>query len=240
MLDRSADLDAFEERLGVRFRDRALLERALTHSSYANDVARSGEVKDNETLEFLGDSVLGMLVAELLVETLPDVREGTLSKARSQLVSESCFAAKARALGIGDLLLLAPGEIRSGGRLRDSLLADAFEALFAAVYLDGGLERVKALARRLFGDDVAALDPGELSFHDYKTALQELAQGEGKPLPAYSLVEESGPDHQKSFVYEVAFDEEIRARGSGASKKEAQRQAAKAALALVLNRPRRR
>lgn len=235
-MTRAGQLERFEEALGFRFRDRALLERALTHSSYANDVSRSGEVRDNETLEFLGDSVLGFLVAEMLFESFPGFREGRLSKARAHLVSEPSFARLARELGIGDLLLLAPGESRSGGRVRDSLLADAFEAVFAAMTLDAGLPAAREVARRLFASAVAELDPGELSFHDYKTALQELAQGEGKPLPVYRLLHESGPDHRKEFVYEVVYDEEVSATGQGASKKEAQRQAAKAALAVKLGR----
>ncbi|MBK8599012.1 MAG: ribonuclease III [Holophagales bacterium] len=233
---RSDQLDRLEEVLGYQFRDRALLERALTHSSYANEAPKSEAVRDNETLEFLGDSILGFLVAEMLFEAFPGFREGQLSKARSHLVSEPSFARFAKELGIGEALLLAPGECRSGGRVRESLLADAFEAVFAAVTLDTGLGAARDVARKLFAGAVAELDPGELSFHDYKTALQELAQGEGKPLPSYRLLSESGPDHLKEFVFEVVYDEELSARGTGATKKEAQRQAAKAALALRLGR----
>ena len=233
---RSDQLDRLEEVLGYQFRDRALLERALTHSSFANEAPKSEAVRDNETLEFLGDSILGFLVAEMLFEAFPGFREGQLSKARSHLVSEPSFARFAKELGIGEALLLAPGECRSGGRVRESLLADAFEAVFAAVTLDTGLGAAREVARKLFAGAVAELDPGELSFHDYKTALQELAQGEGKPLPSYRLLSESGPDHLKEFVFEVVYDEELSARGTGATKKEAQRQAAKAALALRLGR----
>jgi ribonuclease-3 len=233
---RDEQLTYFEEALGYRFLDRALLERALTHSSYANEAPRSEALKDNETLEFLGDSILGFLVAEMLFEAFPDFREGQLSKARSHLVSEPSFARLARDLGVGEALLLAAGESRSGGRVRESLLADAFEAVFAAITLDAGLSATRNVARRLFADAVAELDPGELSFHDYKTALQELAQGEGKPLPSYRLLSENGPDHQKEFVFEVVYDEEISATGAGATKKEAQRRAAKAALAVKLGR----
>ncbi len=235
-MTRDEQLARFEEALGYRFRDRSLLERALTHSSYANEAPRSDGAKDNETLEFLGDSVLGFLVAEMLFETFPGFREGQLSKARSHLVSEPSFAGLAKELGVGEALLLAAGESRSGGRVKESLLADAFEAVFAAITLDSGLPAAREVARRLFAGPVADLDPGELSFHDYKTALQELAQGEGKPLPAYRLLSESGPDHQKSFVFEVVYDEALSATGTGATKKEAQRQAAKAALAIKLGR----
>ncbi len=233
---RDEQLTSLEEALGYHFRDRALLDRALTHSSYANEAPRSEAVKDNETLEFLGDSILGFLVAEMLFEAFPGFREGQLSKARSHLVSEPSFARLARELGIGEALLLAAGESRSGGRVRESLLADAFEAVFAAITLDAGLGTARDVARRHFAAAVAELDPGELSFHDYKTALQELAQGEGKPLPSYRLLSESGPDHLKEFVFEVVYDEDISAKGSGATKKEAQRQAAKAALAIKLGR----
>jgi len=233
---RDEELGRFEEALGYRFGDRALLERALTHSSYANEAPRAEAVRDNETLEFLGDTVLGFLVAEMLFETFPGFREGQLSKARAHLVSEPSFARLARELGVGDVLLLAAGESRSGGRVREALLADAFEAVFAAITLDAGLPAAREVARRLFAGPVAELDPGELSFHDYKTALQELAQGEGKPLPVYRVLSESGPDHLKEFVFEVVYDEGLSATGRGPTKKEAQRQAAKAALAVKLGR----
>jgi len=233
---RNEELDRFQEALGYRFRDPSLLDRALTHSSFANEAPRSEAVRDNETLEFLGDSILGFLVAEMLFEAFPGFREGQLSKARSHLVSEPSFAKLARDLGVGEALQLAAGESRSGGRVRESLLADAFEAVFAAITLDAGLGAAREVARRLFAGPVAELDPGELSFHDYKTALQELAQGEGKALPVYRMVSEAGPDHRKEFVFEVVYDEELSATGAGATKKEAQRQAAKAALALRLGR----
>ena len=233
---RDEELGRFQEALGYRFRDRSLLERALTHSSYANEAPRSEAVRDNETLEFLGDSVLGFLVAEMLFETFPGFREGQLSMARSHLVSEPSFARLARELGVGEVLLLAAGESRSGGRVRESLLADAFEAVFAAITLDAGLPAAREVVRRVFAAAVSELDPGELSFHDYKTALQEIAQGEGKPLPVYRALAESGPDHRKEFVFEVVYDEELAATGRGPTKKEAQRQAAKAALAAKLGR----
>jgi ribonuclease III len=221
---------ALEERLGHRFADQALLVRALTHTSFANDAPPGSGVKDNETLEFLGDSVLGFLVAEALYDTWPDFREGALSKARSHLVSETHFASLARRLDVGPLLRLAQGESRAGGRVRDSLLADVFEALFAAIYLDGGLDAARAAVRRFFAADIAALDPEELLRRDYKTALQELAQAEGRPLPVYRLLEESGPSHERTFVYEVAFGDALHATGTGASKRDAQREAARSAL----------
>ena len=226
-------LTSFEEALGHAFKDRTLLERALTHSSFANEAPRSRPVADNETLEFLGDSILNFLVAEMLLEELPDAREGVLSKARSQLVSETHFAEVARRLGVGNVLRLAPSELRAGGRLKESLLADAFEAVVAAVYRDAGMDRAREVVRRFFRDDVAAMDPLEISFRDHKTALQELLQSRGKPLPVYRLVSESGPDHEKSFVFEVECEGAGRAVGEGATKKEAQRRAAKELLELL-------
>jgi ribonuclease-3 len=225
-------LDPLEERLGHRFRDRALLLRALTHSSFANETDPAAGVADNETLEFLGDSVLGFLVADLLFRAHPEWGQGWLTKARAELVSEGAFADKGRFLGLGALLRLAPTDERAGGRERDARLADAFEALIAAVYLDAGLEAGRAAVERLFSADLAALDPGELSRRDFKSALQERAQADGKPLPRYRLLSESGPDHEKRFVYEVRFGEgdELTATGEGPSKKEAQREAARAAL----------
>jgi len=220
-------VDALERALGHRFRDAVLIQRALTHSSYANETE---DAEDNETLEFLGDSVLNLLVTEKLFAAFPLEGEGTLSKARSLLVSEEHFAVLARRIGLGPHLRLSPGEERAGGRERDARLADAFEAVFAALLLEGGFETAHAAAGRLFDADVAALELGELHRRDPKTALQERAQAEGKPLPVYRLVEESGPPHDRRFVYEVFWSEGISARGEGSSKKDAQRDAADAAL----------
>ena len=226
-------LSALEEALDYRFRDRSLLLRALTHSSYANEADPKAGVLDNETLEFLGDSVLGFLVADLLFRSHPDWGQGWLTKARAELVSEAALADIARSLGLGTHLRLAPTDERAGGRDRDARLADAFEALVAAIHLDGGLESAQRAVERLMADDLAALDSGELSRRDFKSALQERAQAEGKPLPRYRLLSETGPDHAKRFVYEVRYGapEELAATGEGPSKKEAQREAAGAALA---------
>jgi ribonuclease-3 len=220
-------LDAVERAIAWPFRDRQLLLRALTHSSYAND---DPDAEDNETLEFLGDSILNFLVSELLFDAFPLEGEGTLSKARSVLVSENHFAYLARRLDLGAALRLSPGEERAGGRNRDARLADAFEALFAALALDAGLDEARALARRLFAEDIAALDLGGLHRRDPKTALQERAQAEGLSLPLYRLVEESGPAHERRFIYEVVYGGDDRATGEGTSKKEAQTAAAEAML----------
>ncbi len=225
--DAADAIDALELALGHRFRDSVLLRRALTHASFANE---NLDAEDNEKLEFLGDSVLNFLVAEKLFTAFPLENEGTLSKARSQLVSEEHFAALARRVGLGSTLRLSPGEERSGGRERDARLADAFEAVFAALLLDGGIEAAREAAGRLFDADLAALDLGELHRRDPKTALQERAQAEGRPLPVYLLVDESGPPHDRRFAYEVSWGEGVSARGEGVSKKDAQRAAADALL----------
>jgi ribonuclease-3 len=228
-------LAALEERLGHRFADRGLLVRALTHASFANEADGEEEIRDNETLEFLGDSVLGYLVAERLFAAFPAWGQGELSKARSELVSETSFADRARGLGLGPLLRLSPGEERAGGRERSARLADAFEAVIAALALDGGLPAARDAVDRLFGEAIASLDLEGLAQRDSKSALQERAQAEGRPLPSYRLVSESGPDHDKVFVYEVVFGGAtgLRATGTGPSKKEAQRAAARAALDLL-------
>jgi len=221
------DFDAMERALGHSFRDRALLQQALTHSSFANEAE---DVEDNETLEFLGDGLLNFLVAELLFHAFPTESEGALTKSRSLLVSEGHFAALARRIGLGPFLRLSTGDERSGGRDRDARLADAFEAVFAALLLDGGIEAARAAARRLFADDISALNLATLTRRDPKTALQERAQAAGKPLPVYRLVEESGPPHERLFVYEVRYGQDLAANGTGSSKKEAQQAAADSAL----------
>ena len=223
-------LDRVEEALGHRFADRALLERALTHSSWANEAGSSGG--DNERLEFLGDSVLNFLVSELLFRTWPDLDEGTLSKARAHFVDEPSCAAAGRRLGLGPALKLAVGESRSGGHAKASLLADAFEAVLAAVYLDAGIEAAREAVRRLLGEEIAALAPSALPARDAKTALQELVQARDGALPEYRLLSEGGPDHEKRFVYEVSAAGDA-ATGEGSSKKEAQRAAAAALLARL-------
>ncbi len=173
----------------------------------------------------------------MLFDAFPLEAEGTLSKARSVLVSENHFAYLARRMDLGAALRLSPGEERAGGRNRDARLADAFEAVFAALALDAGLDEARAFARRLFAEDIAALDLGGLHRRDPKTALQERAQGEGLGLPLYHLLEQTGPAHEKRFVYEVAFGESLKARGEGNSKKEAQRDAAEQLLRRLSEPP---
>ncbi|HET7712367.1 MAG TPA: ribonuclease III [Thermoanaerobaculia bacterium] len=220
-------LREFEERLGYNFRSREILIRALTHKSYSHE-AKSG-VRHNETFEFLGDSVLGFVMGDMLFQFFPELEEGALSKIKAYLVSATSLAAKARAYGMGEVIYLGVGEEKTGGRKKDSLLANLFEAVIAGIYLDGGIDPARALIERSFSADIRGINEQDLLFHDYKTALQELAQGQGLPLPEYSVVGELGPDHDKTFVVEVKVGS-ISARGEGSSKKEAQQQAAKNAL----------
>lgn len=222
------DLSGFEERVGYQFRDRELLTRALTHKSYSHE-AKSEAIGHNETFEFLGDSVLGFVVGDLLFRNFPALDEGALSKMKAFLVSATSLAAKAREYEMGEVIRLGVGEEKTGGRKKDSLLANLFEAMIAAVYLDGGIEPARQLIERSFTPNIAEINARDLLFHDYKTALQEMAQGSGLPLPEYSVIDELGPDHDKVFVVEVKVGRLI-ARGEGSSKKEAQQQAAKHAL----------
>jgi ribonuclease-3 len=225
----SSPLAQFENRIGYTFRDPQSLARALTHKSYANE-NRYQRVLNNETLEFLGDAVLGFVIAELVFRSFPVLQEGALSKIKAHLVSAPTLARKARELSLGDFLQLGSGEARSGGAKKDSLLADALEAVIAAIYMDGGLPAVTPFVTRLFEGDLGGLDLADLSFHDYKTTLQETAQRLGLPLPDYRVVEEIGPDHDKTFLIELIWDGASFSFGRGPSKKEAQREAARSAL----------
>ena len=221
-----------EDALGYTFRDRGLLEHALTHRSRAHEDA-SGGVVDNESLEFLGDAVLGLVIADRLFHEFPDYDEGRKSKAKSVLVSSASLTARGEALGLGDHLLLGRGEERSGGRQKPSLIADTFEAVVAAIYLDGGLDAAEAFIERQFRAALDELKSGrEVTglVADYKSALQEWLQGHGQPLPVYRLAGSEGPDHQKMFAVEVMIADTVAATGEGRSKKEAEQQAAKRAL----------
>jgi ribonuclease-3 len=222
------DLTGFEEKIGYTFQRRDLLTRALTHKSFSHE-AKNEAVRHNETFEFLGDSVLGFIVGDILFRQFPELDEGALSKMKAFLVSSTSLAARARAYGMGDVIFLGVGEERTGGRKKDSLLANLFEAVIAGIYLDGGIDPVRGVIERTFVDDLKGLREDDLLFHDYKTALQERAQGKGLALPEYNVVDEVGPDHHKRFVVEVKVGEHV-ARGEGSSKKEAQQQAARHAL----------
>ena len=222
------DLEAFEQTIGYTFASRDILNRALTHKSYSHE-AKHEAVRHNETFEFLGDSVLGFVVGDLLFRNFPALDEGALSKMKAFLVSATSLAAKAREYEMGEVIRLGVGEEKTGGRKKDSLLANLFEAMIAAVYIDGGIEPARQLIERTFAPAIAEMNARDLLFHDYKTALQEMAQGNGLPLPEYNVVDEVGPDHDKTFIVEVKVGRLI-ARGEGSSKKEAQQQAAQHAL----------
>src|SRR6202162_467868 len=174
----------FEQILGYKFREAELLARALTHKSYANE-RRETSSSHNERLEFLGDTVLGFVIGELIYRNFPNLQEGALSKIKAHLVSSATLSTKSRELGIGRFLRMGTGEARSGGAEKLSLLADGFEAIVAAIYLDGGLPAAGQFIQRVFAPDIAGIDLADLSFHDYKTALQESAQALWVPRPAY-------------------------------------------------------
>lgn len=217
-------LDAVEARLGHRFSRPGLLERALTHSSRAEE---NGEAAaSNERLEFLGDAVLDLVISELLMEAQPDVREGALSEARARLVNARALAERTRALGLERAMRLGRGEQQSGGRDKRSIQANVFEAVVGALYLDGGLEAVRALVCREF--ESALHEPDAL--RDPKTELQELLQRRALSLPEYALVAESGPPHDRRFAVEVRVEGRAVGRGEGRSKRSAERRAARRAL----------
>lgn len=218
-----------ERALGYRFRDPGLARAALTHRSYANERGDPG-TPDNERLEFLGDAVLDLVVGHLLMEVCPDLAEGDLSLTRSRVVSEAGLAEVARELGLGPWLYLGKGEDRSGGRNKASILAGAFEAVVAAVYVDGGYGEAWRLVSRFFARRLEALDLAGTA--DFKTRLQESVQARGRPAPTYAVVDESGPDHDKVFEVAVRLEGEDWGRARGKSKKAAEQRAAAAALAL--------
>ena len=215
-----------EEKIGYIFRDRALLDNALTHSSYANEHREQGSLS-NERLEFLGDSILGLVVADHLFRTRPDLPEGDLTRIRAALVCESSLVDVAKELDLGAYLKLGRGEESGGGRHRPSIQADAVEAMLAAVYLDGGIGQ----ARKLIHDLILGHEREKTAAgRDYKTFLQELVQRESGQVLTYRLIGESGPDHAKLFSMEVLLNGEALGAGQGHSKKEAEQAAAKAAV----------
>jgi len=216
-----------ERKLGYTFKDKSLLQTALTHSSYANEV-KQGNIRCNERLEFLGDSVLGLTVANYLYKHYPDMPEGKMTRLRADLVCEQSLVLVADKLGLGEHLYLGRGEELGGGRQRPSILADAVEATFAAVLLDSDIGRVEEIILGLFGESLRLDQSGAVQ--DHKTALQELIQRKSGQSLSYHLLSASGPDHQKLFEVEVRLNEESVGTGSGRSKKEAEQEAAAAAL----------
>jgi ribonuclease-3 len=227
--------EQFEERLGHKFQNPELLKRALTHSSALPELRAAGEesddpAEDNEQLEFLGDAVLDLLASEYLLEKFPLWSEGQLSRSRARLVNAQALDLAARRLHLGEHLRLGRGEEKTGGRGKPALLADAFEAIVAAIYLDAGLAAAREMLRTtLF--EFALEERGSALFEtDRKSALQEFLQGRGKPPAEYRLASESGPDHQKTFEVEVWVEGSCMASGQGSTKKEAEQRAAGIAL----------
>ncbi len=223
------EFETLQRAISYRFRDRGLLEHAMTHTSRANEDV-SGGVTDNESLEFLGDAVLGFVVADMLFREFPECDEGEKSKMKAMLVSTTTLARVAERLQLGDHLLLGRGEEKTGGRRKQALLADGCEALIAAIYLDGGIEHARAFVARELGGLIDDLRRDGLAAQDYKSALQELVQAGNRPLPEYRVVGTVGPDHQKLFDVEVVVAGEALARATGPSKKEAEQEAARIAL----------
>lgn len=218
-----------EDNLGYHFKNQGILKTALTHSSYANETKCPGG--SNERLEFLGDSVLGFVVADHLYRNFPNLPEGELTKKRAALVCEKACCGFSRQLGVGKFLQLSHGEQNSGGRTRSSILADAFESVIAAIYLDGGMEEARSFILRFVLPLMQNAKPK--TFKDYKTALQEIIQKNPEEKLEYVLTGESGPDHDKHFTVEVHLNSNIIGKGGGRSKKEAEQQAAREAMELM-------
>lgn len=222
------NLSDLESILEYKFQDQDLLKLALTHSSYANEL-RDRKADYNERLEFLGDSVLGVVISEYVFKKNPEFKEGELTKMRSKIVCESTLAEVASEISLGEYMLFGKGEALTGGRTRRSILADAFEALIASIYLDGGFEVIRPIIFRLMADKIDMAEKG-LIVDDYKTHLQELVQMNKDSRIKYELVEESGPDHRKSFKTAVKINQKVYGVGEGRSKKESEQEAAKMAL----------
>src|SRR6202167_3785442 len=246
------EINALETALGYHFHRRAVIEQAVTHSSQAREQEsqQAGEnkfrVHDNEQLEFLGDAVLSLVTSEELFQRFPQFREGELSKIRAHVVSERHLIRVAQQLELGDYLRLGRGEEKSGGRSKTALLVDALEAILAAIYLDGGMEPVREfILREILSPELERMDRegGALPMSDFKSALQETLQGLGMAQPSYVLVEETGPEHRKTFTVEVRLqakgngDAEFVGRAQGSTKKTAEQDAARQLLSYLASRP---
>jgi len=227
-----SELEPLERRINYRFKDRGMLEHALTHRSRVHEDA-SGGVFDNESMEFLGDSVLGFVIAAMLFREFPQHNEGQKSKLKASLVSAASLARLGERLDLGEFLILGRGEEKTGGRRKHAIIADCYEALIAAIYLDGGIEPAQRFIEKEFASLIqeAKRTGAAASFtEDWKSALQEYLQSGGRGLPVYRLAGELGPDHRKSFVVEIVVSGDVVATAEGRSKKEAAQAAAKAAL----------
>jgi ribonuclease-3 len=230
-----SELEPLERRVGYRFKDRGLLEHALTHRSRVHEDA-SGGVFDNESMEFLGDSVLGFVIADMLFRQFPQHNEGQKSKLKASIVSATSLARLGEKIDLGAFLILGRGEEKTGGRLKHALIADCYEALIAAIYLDGGVEPVRGFIERQFAEliEEARRTGAHAAFtEDYKSALQEWLQSHDRGLPSYRLAAELGPAHRRRFDVEVLVNGEPIARAEGKTKKEAAQAAAKQALEIL-------
>ena len=225
-------LSELESLLGYRFKNQALLLRALTHRSYVNE--RDGEgFRHNESMEFLGDAVLGFLVSSRIYRRFPDLTEGDLSKIKAYLVSAANLLPLAEALRLGDFLRLSRGEEKTGGRSKRAILVDAYEAILGAIYLDGGVEAASGFLESQIGRTLEVLDLRQFIYGDFKSALQEQLHDLGRSEPVYRVVDEQGPDHKKIFVVQVLVHGEVVAEAKGRTKKEAQQEAARLALGTL-------
>ncbi|MCI1821155.1 MAG: ribonuclease III [Megasphaera sp.] len=226
--DRKEQLKKFTQVMEISFHDLNLLDRALTHSSYANE-NKNKHVQHNERLEFLGDAILDLVVGEYLFKTYPEMPEGELSKARASVVSESPLAVCCAGFHVGDYILLGNGELASGGRSRASILADAFEAVVGAIYIDSSYEAARNFILYQLRTFLALVESGHYG-KDYKTVFQEFIQRDGEQKIDYELCREEGPDHDKTFYMEVIVNGKALGEGSGKTKKDAEQQAAHKAL----------
>lgn len=231
------NLHRLQERLGYAFGDRSILLQSLTHTSYGHEFLQEKPIalRDNERLEFLGDAILDVIVSDILLEVFPNANEGQLSKMRAAVVNEKTLAEVAKAIGLNECIRLGKGESQTGGQNKPSILSSTFEALIAAIYLDGGFNAVYPVVRHLF----APLFEGEreegrlTAFYDHKTQLQEMIQARWRVTPTYHLLQTQGPDHAKTFEVEVRMNGRRLATATGSSKKEAEQNAARAAITAV-------
>lgn len=234
MTTESAALERLQQRLGYNFGDRGIFLQSMTHTSFGHEnlQTKSIALRDNERLEFLGDAILDVVVSDILLEAFPSANEGQLSKMRAAVVNEKTLAQLAASIGLHECIRLGKGELHTGGARKPSILSSTFEALIAAIYLDGGFNAVYPVVRHLFAGFFIE-DRELMAFYDHKTQLQEIVQARWKITPTYHLLKAEGPDHAKTFEVEVRMSGRKLAAAMGASKKEAEQNAAKAAIQSV-------
>jgi ribonuclease-3 len=230
----SPSLGDLETLLGYTFKDRTLLAQALTHRSFVNEHEEDG-LRNNESLEFLGDAVLGFVISARLFQIYPELTEGELSKIKAYLVSAANLVLFAEGIRLGEFIRLSRGEEKTGGRTKRAIVVDAYEAIIGAMYMDGGVEAVSEFVGRQINRSLNGLDLRQLTYGDFKSALQEHLHDLGRPEPEYRVVAEIGPDHKKTFVVQVVIDGDVIAESSGKTKKEAQQSSARLALDSLKN-----